>query len=1010
MFSKLTQVLLLGLCLGVSPPIFSQSGTIGQARQLWTTDYEDPQIALQTTLEEQLPGYQLIKINQQADPAGQQHWRYQIKYGEYELYGQQVLMHELAIGQYRLTYPAHLPDPSKLDISINENAWRAALEILLDETDFSLKTFDYALVADQLDYDQNKLQLAAVLELQSVSSHRHERWYLSATTGRLIGRHPIDCSFAAGTAHTAHSGTQTIATSQNEEGQYYLLDNSRGLGLHTLSQGRNLYDADNEWRYEQPAQQMALDVHYAMGLSYDFFSQRYERNSLDWNGLALRAVTGEPFANAHYSGDGSLGFGAGDLNSDFDLPFSSVDVVGHEIAHGLTAYSSNLLYFGESGGLNEAFSDILGVTIERYYHPEQSSWIIGDQFSSSGSYFRNMANPEEKHMPDTYQGNYWRPSLEVHSGSSIANYWFFLLSEGQAGTNDLGYAYDIPTLGYLPTADIVYQAWTYLLSPTSNYTDAALATVFAATEIYGECSPEVLAVQEAWRAVNVFSATHAALSVSTHRLCNRMEPVEFRAETAGEFVRWDFGDGHSSTENPTTHTYLTSGTYQPTASILDCAGQLFEQRLYAPLVVNYESHAFCDTTILLSGQSQLINSCSGIITDDGGRGNYSNGVLGEIQLRAEGVAAYSFEFEEFSTEGNFDFLQVYTAGHTEPLYVFDGHHRPPPFTVVGNSVRIVFISDGSVTYPGFSLAYHCHWPAAPQADFEQLEAVDDCQSFRSFHSTSTGFPTSFRWLLDGRVVGTDSELFLDLSGHTDGRYQLVLEACNALACDTYTDFSPILLDRSGGSCDVLSMESGEHQLTNCLGVLVDDGGTAGHYSDNVFSRIELKNDEGLHYLLNFVNFQLEANWDYFRVYRLVDGEPELLDAFTGALPPFSKAYPYSQLLLEFDTDGSGIYSGFEIQYSCVDPRISIDDEPALEWQLFPNPFSEQFQIIRLPIDHDWTLRLLSMNGQLVQEEVFASTSAGRSLRVKTNDLAAGVYLLQLIDVNGQLHTRRIVKQ
>jgi len=97
-------------------------------------------------------------------------------------------------------------------------------------------------------------------------------------------------------------------------------------------------------------------------------------------------------------------------------PLTTVDITAHEITHGLTEFTAGLVYANESGALNEAFSDIFGIVVEFYAKPTDANWTIGEDI---GAAFRSIANPNLYQNPDTYYGDYWDPSEEVHNNSTV---------------------------------------------------------------------------------------------------------------------------------------------------------------------------------------------------------------------------------------------------------------------------------------------------------------------------------------------------------------------------------------------------------------------------------------------------------------------------------------------------------------------------------------------------------------------------------------------------------------
>lgn len=129
-----------------------------------------------------------------------------------------------------------------------------------------------------------------------------------------------------------------------------------------------------------------------------------------------------------------------------------------------------------------------------------------------------MSNPNEDGQPDTYLGTSWYSGTMdnggVHYNSGVANYWFYLLSVGGSGTNDNGDVFNVDSLGIDVAAQIAYRALSVYLTSTSQYFDARLATIQAASDLYGDCSNEMVQTANAWYAVGVGMAIAITMYIS----------------------------------------------------------------------------------------------------------------------------------------------------------------------------------------------------------------------------------------------------------------------------------------------------------------------------------------------------------------------------------------------------------------------------------------------------------------------------------------------------------------
>ena len=244
---------------------------------------------------------------------------------------------------------------------------------------------------------------------------------------------------------------------------------------------------------------------------YDFYQQVFERDSLDDAGLPLRSSVhvgdtfGGPMSNAFFNGK-QMAYGDGD-GTLFTRFTQSLDVVGHELTHGVINFTSNLDYFGESGALNESFADIMSSLIRQWkYHQtvDQADWYIGQDvlgptariqgvrtFMGKKAYEHDPdfgTDPQPKHYRDRYTGR--RNHGGVHINSGIPNHAFYLAAMAIGG-----YAWE-------KTGKIWYVALKSALSHDATFEEAAHATI-AIASYYGSNGDEQRAVRHAWQQVGV---------------------------------------------------------------------------------------------------------------------------------------------------------------------------------------------------------------------------------------------------------------------------------------------------------------------------------------------------------------------------------------------------------------------------------------------------------------------------------------------------------------------------
>lgn len=242
----------------------------------------------------------------------------------------------------------------------------------------------------------------------------------------------------------------------------------------------------------------AVSAAYGFSETYDYFLERHNRNSLDNRGGSILATVrvGQNFFNAFFvSGQQAMFFG------DAEIFAGALDVVAHELSHGVISNTSNLVYQNQSGALNESFSDIFGTLVQARTNG-QVEWVVGDQFTDR-SLLRDMKDPSSLTSPlgvpypmrmsqfvQTTQDN-----GGVHINSSIPNHAFYLYAEGLSGA-----------VGLEDAANVFYRAFTVHLTQRSQFIDARLAVIRSAEELFGAGSNQAVKAAEAFDAVEVFAA------------------------------------------------------------------------------------------------------------------------------------------------------------------------------------------------------------------------------------------------------------------------------------------------------------------------------------------------------------------------------------------------------------------------------------------------------------------------------------------------------------------------
>jgi Zn-dependent metalloprotease len=342
-----------------------------------------------------------------------------------------------------------------------------------------------------------------------------------AATGKKLYEYQ---GIETGTGKTLYSGTVTLGTYLSGS-TYQLYDTSRGghktynLARRTSGTGTLFTDADDVWgtgtaSSSSSDQTAAADAAYGAQETWDFYKNTFGRNGIRNDGKAAysRVHYSSNYVNAFW--DDScfcMTYGDGSGNTH---PLTALDVAGHEMSHGVTSVTAGLNYSGESGGLNEATSDILGTGVEFYANnpSDPGDYLIGEKINinGDGTPLRYMDKPSK----DGASADYWSSSVgskDVHYSSGVANHFFYLLSEGSGAKTVNGVSYNSPTyngstvtgIGRAKALQIWYKALTTYMTSTTNYKGARTATLNAASALYGSSSAEYNAVAAAWSAVNV---------------------------------------------------------------------------------------------------------------------------------------------------------------------------------------------------------------------------------------------------------------------------------------------------------------------------------------------------------------------------------------------------------------------------------------------------------------------------------------------------------------------------
>lgn len=323
-----------------------------------------------------------------------------------------------------------------------------------------------------------------------------------------------------GTARQQSTAWATLTDSEQVRGERRALgpvaslaSNVAGRKRRTIYDARRGYELPGRLVLSEGSRRKSRDdavreAYDGSGLTYDFFRKAYGRNSIDGRGMRLDSTVhyGRNYDNAFWNGR-QMVYGDGD-GQIFNRFTAALDVIAHELSHGVTQFEANLAYRGQSGALNESLSDVFGSLVRQYKRgeeAEEADWLVGAGLFAEGIRAKGIRSmkapgtayddpligkdPQPGHMKGyvaTQEDN-----GGVHINSGIPNRAFY-----EAAVRLGGCAWE-------KAGRIWYVALTDKLRATSSFRDAMNATVRAAGELYGSGGREQRAVREAWSEVGL---------------------------------------------------------------------------------------------------------------------------------------------------------------------------------------------------------------------------------------------------------------------------------------------------------------------------------------------------------------------------------------------------------------------------------------------------------------------------------------------------------------------------
>ncbi|MFC4098477.1 M4 family metallopeptidase [Paenibacillus xanthanilyticus] len=343
------------------------------------------------------------------------------------------------------------------------------------------------------------------------------RWtgFVDATTGEVLKKFSYLAKAVGANGATQGTGQGYFGeqralqiTKESNAEQYYLLDKTKSMYRPASDDG---VIATYDWEYpffpvasDSPSfnDPEAIDAHYYASEVYDFYKERFGRESLDGRGSSIVSIVNAgPIDNAYWDGSQIV---YGDGNSLFECLTCGKDVIAHELTHGVTEFTANLEYVGQSGALNESISDIMAAVYDA------EDWMIGEDLSIKEGHgvLRDMSDPSKglEPQPSTMSEYVVLPEDEehdnggVHINSGIPNHAAYLIA------TEIDAIPSLEGQGRSLLGQIVYGALTSYLTPTSGFAEARDGFVLAAGDLpldEGARNAVVLAVQNGWAGVGL---------------------------------------------------------------------------------------------------------------------------------------------------------------------------------------------------------------------------------------------------------------------------------------------------------------------------------------------------------------------------------------------------------------------------------------------------------------------------------------------------------------------------
>jgi Zn-dependent metalloprotease len=810
----------------------------------------------------------------------------------------------------------------------------------------------------------------------------------------------------------------------------------------------------------------ALDSHWGIEKTFDFYLNVFSRNSYDGNGSAIKQYLNSPLTQSNQNGDPNnafamsapynimvYGMGDGQLMN----PVVGLDVAGHEFTHLVVNNNGNggLVYQGESGALNESFADIFGTSVE-FFAGLNADWLIGEDVTVQSPFLRSMSNPNSTQNPDTYNGLHWTNPNNiqfdnggVHINSGVQNFWFYILSQGGSGVNDINNTYFVNGIGINKARQIAYRNLVTYLSPNATYMDSFYGSLQAAQDLYGANSTEFNAVRQAWFAVGIgndpnnFCSGTTSLTATSGTFTDGSGSANYGNNSSCKWVIAPAGATQISlnfTSFNTEATYDIVTVYNGPDDTFPVLATWWGNTLPPTISTSAGVGAMCikftsDATDTFSGWSANFTSvistpaCSGLtmlttptgsFSDGSGSNNYTNNQQCYWYIAPPCATSVTLSFTSLNTELNYDGVVIYDSlTATTPIATYSGTSLPASVTSTTGVIVVVFISDFSTSLQGFSANYtstgSSFCSGTTTLNTSDYGVISDGSGTSNYCNNSncswliqppnaTSITLNFT-AFDLEQASTDGNSIYDMVEVYDGASASatligkftgnnIPQAITSTGGSIFVKFISDISDRyQGWSANYTSTQnsycnSSTSTLTASSGTFTDGSGVD-KYANNSECSWLIQPTNANTITLSFSSFDTELNYDGVIVFDGANITAPVIDQFTGTSLPSSVTSSGGSMYVLFLSDESLRSNGWNASYNST-TLGNNNFETSEEIKLYPNPTSSKVFFDNTSAKFN-ELTIQNYLGQVVNKVNFIEFQANQEIDL--SNFSTGIYIL-----------------